>query len=78
MSRVYEIIIMQEQKVGINSTETVENVFSCTNEITCERFMSFLRTNGYMPRLRVFVSQSYINGTCNFDEILQDLRKREV
>ena len=78
MSRVYEISLMQEQKVGINSKEIVENIYTCTDEWTCERFMAFLRTNGYLPRLRVFVSQPYINGSCNFDEILQDLRKREV
>lgn len=78
MSRVYEIVVMQEQKVGIDSKEIVENIYTCQNEITAERFLAFLRTNGFQPRLRCFVCQPYVNGTCNFNELLADLQKRSV
>lgn len=78
MSRLYEVIVMHDQKVGINSKEICESIYTCTDEWPCERFMAYLRTNGYTPRLRVYVCQPYINGSCNFEEILQDLRGREV
>lgn len=73
---MYEISVMNQEKVGFNSIELVEHLYTCRTSVAAERLMFKLRAQGFAPRLKFFDCEPVFSG--DEDKIVEELKKLEV
>lgn len=68
---MYEIVVMNEEYIGVAGKEVVEHIWTAHNGLDAERFLCKLRLKGFQPRIRRFEAET-VNFR-NMDEHIQRL-----